>query len=285
MRHRSLTAVAIAAAAVTTLAACGNSETASDGGGDTDTQAPVTADGPLRVGASVTPHAEILNFVQEELAADAGLEIEVVEFTDYVQPNTALRDGSLEANYFQTIPYLEQFTLDHGGDYEWVEGVHIEPLGLYSESVDDVDDLPDEAVIGLANDPANLTRGLRLLADSGLITLAEGTEDNATELDVEDNPKNLRFQPLEAAQLPRSLADTDASVINGNYAIDAGLNPTEDAILLEDGEESPYANGLVTLPELVDDERIQQLTELLRSEEVREFIEGTYQDGSVVPAF
>ncbi|ASO18341.1 D-methionine transport system substrate-binding protein [Actinoalloteichus hoggarensis] len=274
-RLRDVTVLLAASAAV--LAGCGSEDAST-------TDEAASTDGPLRVGVSPVPHGEILEFIDQELAADAGLELEVVPFNDYVQPNTALQDGSLEANYFQTIPYLENFEIEHGGEYEWIEAVHLEPLGLYSESVESVDDLPDGATIGVSNDPANLNRGLQLLADNGLITLREGTEGQATEADVEDNPRNFEFAPLEAAQLAVSLQDTDASVINGNYAIDAGLSPADDSILLEEAEGNPNANGVVTTPALADDPRIATLVELLTSDDVRQFIEENY-DGGVLPSF
>ncbi|AOS61559.1 MetQ/NlpA family ABC transporter substrate-binding protein [Actinoalloteichus hymeniacidonis] len=274
-RVRQTTVLLAASAAV--LAGCGSEN-------GPDATEPGSTDGPLRVGVSPVPHGEILNFINEELAEEAGLELEVVEFTDYIQPNTALQEGSLEANYFQTVPYLDNFEIEHGGEYEWIEAVHLEPLGLYSESVESIDDLPDGATIGVSNDPANLNRGLQLLAANDLISLREGTEGQATEADVEDNPKNLEFAPLEAAQLPVSLADTDASVINGNYAIDAGLSPADDSILLEEAADNPNANGIVTTPALADDPRIATLVELLTSDEVRTFIEENY-DGGVLPSF
>ncbi|MGH3588876.1 MAG: MetQ/NlpA family ABC transporter substrate-binding protein, partial [Pseudonocardia sp.] len=163
-----------------------------------------------------------------------------------------------------------------------VAPVHLEPLGLYSRSVTDLATLPDGATVGIANDPANEARGLRLLAANGLITLEPGSESTATPRDIATNPKNLQFSELEAAQLPRSLDDTDASVVNGNYAIDAGLKPAQDALVLESAEGNPNANGLVTRPELQADPRIAALAELLRSPEVVSYIEQTY-NGAVLP--
>jgi D-methionine transport system substrate-binding protein len=277
MRLRSalLSTVAALTAAVT-LAACG--------GGAPDAAAPAATDpaAPLRVGVSPTPHGQILNYVADELAPARGLQIEVVEFTDYVQPNTALVDGSLDANYFQTVPFLEEFAADSGAQLEWIAPVHLEPLGLYSRGVTDLAALPDGATIGIANDPANEARGLRLLAANGLITLNPGSEQTATPRDIATNPKNLQFSELEAAQLPRSLEDTDASVVNGNYAIDAGLNPAQDALVLESAENNPNANGLVTRPELRSDPRIATLAELLQSPEVKTYIQQTFA-GAVIP--
>ena len=265
--------VAVATAAMLGLAACGGGEAELSG-----------ADEPLRVGASPVPHAQILRFVDEELAEDAGLDLEIVEFTDYVQPNVALEDGSLDANFFQTVPYLEEQEASAGYDFTALEPVHIEPLGLYSESLTDVADLPDGGTVAIPNDPTNAARALRLLEDNDLLTLADTGDAAPTALDIEDNPKNLEIQQVEAAQLPRSLADVDAAVINGNYAIDADLSPAEDALVLEEAEGNPNANLLVVRSGDEDDERISTLEDLLHSDEVRQYIEDTYA-GAVLPAF
>ena len=272
MRSR-LPLILAASAATALLAACG--------GGDAELSG---SDEPLRVGASPVPHAEILRFIDEELAEDAGLDLEIVEFTDYVQPNVALDDGSLDANYFQTVPYLEEQEANAGYDFTALEPVHIEPLGLYSETLTDVAALPDGATVAIPNDPTNAARALRLLEANDLLTLADTGENAPTALDIDENPKNLQIQEVEAAQLPRSLADVDAAVINGNYAIDADLNPAEDALVLEEAEGNPNANLVVVRSGDEDDERIQQLEELLHSDEVRQFIEDTYS-GAVLPAF
>ncbi|GGU72949.1 lipoprotein [Lentzea flava] len=256
---------ALIAVALTALSAC------SSGGSASDT---------LKVGVSPVPHAQILKYVADNLAAQKGLKIEVVEFTDYVQPNTALVDGSLDANYFQTVPYLQTFTKESGAKVDWVAPVHVEPLGLYSKKVKKLDELPQNAKVALANDATNETRGLKLLEANGLIKLK--AVDAPTVRDVAENPKNLQFVPLEAAQLPRSLEDTDASVINGNYAIDAGLKPATDSLALEKAEGNPNANGLVTRTELKNDKRIRDLAELLGSQQVKDYIKQTY-NGSVIP--
>ena len=276
MRLRSAVVSTVAAlAAVVTLAACG---------GSTPQQAAAPADpaAPLRVGVSPTPHGQILRYVAEQLAPARDLKIDVVEFTDYVQPNTALVDGSLDANYFQTVPYLDEFKATSGADLAWIAPVHLEPLGLYSRKVTGLAALPDGATIGIANDATNEARGLRLLAANGLITLNPGSDTTATPRDIATNPKNLQFSELEAAQLPRSLEDTDASVVNGNYAIDAGLSPAEDALVLEAAENNPNANGLVTRSELRADPRITTLAELLQSQEVKTYIQQNFA-GAVIP--
>ena len=272
MRSRSPLLLA-ATAATALLTSCG--------GGAAELSA---ADEPLRVGASPVPHAEILRHVDEELATDAGLDLEIVEFTDYVQPNVALDDGSLDANYFQTVPYLEEQEASAGYDFTPLAPVHIEPLGIYSSSLTDLAALPDGATVAIPNDPTNAARALRLLEANDLITLADTGEAAPTSLDIELNPKDLQISEVEAAQVPRSLADVDIAVINGNYAIEADLVPAEDALALEEAEGNPNANLLVVRAGDEEDERIRQLEELLHSDEVRQFIEQTYE-GAVIPAF
>lgn len=256
------------------------------------TDAPATAestaavDAPIHivVGVSPVPHADIINYVKENLAPAAGLDIEVVEFTDYVQPNLALADGTLDANFFQHLPYLTDFNAEHKTDLVSVAAVHIEPLGIYSKKISSLADVPDGAVVAIPNDATNGGRALNLLAANGLITLKEGLGYSATVTDITDNPKNLKITELEAAQLVRSLEDTTLSVINGNYALEGGLVPGKDALALESGEDNPYANSLVVKSGHEQDEGIQILCELLKSPEVKKFIEEKY-NGSVIPAF
>ena len=190
-----------------------------------------------------------------------------------MQPNVALDDGSLDANYFQTVPYLEEQEADAGYDFAPLAPVHIEPLGIYSESLPDLAALPDGATVAIPNDPTNAARALRLLEANGLITLADTGDAAPTSLDVQDSPKDLQISEVEAAQVPRSLADVDIAVVNGNYAIEADLVPAEDALALEEAEGNPNANLLVVRAGDEDDERIQQLEGLLHSDEVRRFIE------------
>jgi YaeC family lipoprotein len=177
------------------------------------------------------PHAEILAYVDENLAAEAGIDLEIVEYTDYVQPNVALSEGDLDANYFQHLPYFDAEVAEKGYEFTASPGIHIEPYGVYSESVASLDELPDGAQVAVPNDPSNQARALVLLENEGLLTLAD--VENPTIFDVADNPKNIELSELDAAQLPRSLQDVDAAVINGNFALEAGLVPTEDAIALE----------------------------------------------------
>ena len=237
----------------------------------------------VKVGATPVPHAEILQFVQDNLAGDYNLTIEIVEFTDYVQPNTALDEGELDANYFQHLPYLEDFNSEHGTELVPVVPVHIEPLGIYSSSITSLDEVEDGAVVGIPNDVTNGGRALKLLEANGLLTLDESV-DNPTVIDIVDNPKDLEIVELEAAQLGRSLQDTTISVINGNYALEAELTPAEDALALESGEDNPYANYLVVNAGDEKNPEIVLLGALLQSEDVRAFIEETYE-GSVIAAF
>ncbi|UUU20746.1 MetQ/NlpA family ABC transporter substrate-binding protein [Streptomyces sp. DSM 40750] len=269
-----LTTAVLAAGALTLgLTACG-------AGGDSASD----TSGPLVVAASPTPHAEILTFVKDNLAKDAGLDLEVREFTDYVTPNTATEDGSVGANYFQNQPYLDDFNKKRGTHIVPVVTVHLEPLGLYSKKVKSADALKSGATIAVPNDSVNEARALKLLEAGGIITLKDGVGNEATPADITNNPKNLKFKELEAAQTPRSLDDVDAAVVNGNYAIEADLSPAEDALVLESAKNNPYGNFLAVKEGDEDDPRVEKLAELLTSAEVKKFIEDKY-DGSVIPSF
>jgi D-methionine transport system substrate-binding protein len=271
----------LALVAVTSLAACGA------GGGDSS--APVADDKgvtTLVVGASPTPHAKILEFVDTNLAAKAGLDLDIKTFDDYVQPNVQLSEGTLDANYYQHLPYYEAQVKDRGYDFAHYEGVHIEPFALYSKKVEDVSELGNGAKVGINNDPSNQGRALALLSKAGVITLKAGKDaTNATIYDVDQNPKKLSFVETDPAQLVRSLDDLDAAVINGNYAIEAQLSPSKDAILVEDSEGNPYANFLAVQKKDEDNPALNKLDELLHSPEVKAYIEKTWSDGSVLPAF
>lgn len=238
----------------------------------------------VKIGASPVPHSEILAYVRDNLAAEAGLEIEIVEFTDYVQPNLALNDGQLDANFFQHLPYLEDFNAERGTDLVSVAGIHIEPLGIYSKTLTNLDDVPDGAVVTIPNDATNGGRALNLLAANALISLKADAGFSATVADIIDNPKNLKITELEAAQLVRALDDAALAVINGNYALEGGLVPSKDALALESGENNPYVNILAVKKGNENNEAIQKLVELLTSPEVKAFIEEKYT-GSVLPAF
>ncbi|MEW9556026.1 MetQ/NlpA family ABC transporter substrate-binding protein [Nonomuraea sp. NPDC050783] len=280
MKIRSIAGVV---ALALSLAACGSSQSATDAGTGAGTKTAESADTVLKVGASPVPHAEILNFVKENLAPAAGLKLEIVEFTDYVQPNVQLDEGQLSANFFQHKPYLDDFNASKGTKLSFVTPVHLEPLGLYSKKITALSALASGATVALPNDATNLGRALKLLADNGVITLKEGAGTAATERDVTGNPKKLQFKPLEAAQLPRSLDDVDAAVINGNYALEAGLKPASQALVLEKSEGNPYVNGLVVQAGHEKDANIVTLGKLLRDPKVKEFIQQKYQ-GSVIAA-
>jgi D-methionine transport system substrate-binding protein len=267
------TAVLAAGALTLGLTACGSSDSDSS-----DTS------GPLVVAASPVPHAEILTYVKDNLAKDAGLDLEVREFTDYVTPNTATEDGSVDANYFQNQPYLDDFNKKNGTHIVPVVTVHLEPLGLYSSKVKSADDLKSGATVAVPNDSVNEARALKLLDANGIITLKDGVGNEATPADIVKNPKKLTFKELEAAQTPRSLNDVDAAVINGNYAIEADLKPAEDALVLESADDNPYGNFLAVKEGGEDDPRVKKLAELLTSPEVKKFIEDKYA-GSVIASF
>lgn len=253
-----------------------------------DAEGPATDDSgvtKITVGASPTPHAKILEYVDKELAPEAKIDLEIKTFDDYVQPNVQLSEGTLDANYYQHLPYYEEQVKDRGYDFAHYEGIHIEPFALYSDKVKDLKDLPQGGTIGINNDPSNQGRALQLLADNDVITLEEGKDaTNATIFDVDDNPKGLKFKETDAAQLARSLQDLDAAVINGNYAIEADLS-TKDALAVEDGKDSPYANFLAVQSANKDNAGLKKLDELLHSPEVRKYIEQTWPKGEVLPAF
>lgn len=268
------TAVLAAGALTLGLSACGS---------DKDSAASDSS-GPLVVAASPTPHAEILDYVKDHLAKKAGLDLQVKEFTDYITPNTATQDGSVDANYFQNQPYLDDFNKKRGTTIVPVVTVHLEPLGLYSHKVKSVDALKSGATVAIPNDTVNEARSLKLLASKGLITLKDGVGSEATPSDITANPKKLSFKEVEAAQTVRSLDDVDAAVINGNYAISAGIKPAKEALFLESAKNSPYGNFLAVKKGNEKDPRVVKLAKLLTSPEVKKFIEDKYQ-GSVVASF
>lgn len=236
----------------------------------------------LKVGATPVPHADILNVVQPMLAKQ-GVDLKIVEFSDYVQPNLALSDKDLDANFFQHLPYLETFAKDRGLKLISAGSVHIEPMGVYSKKVKNLADLKKRASVGIPNDPTNGGRALQVLASNGLIKMKEGVGVNGTPLDIVDNPENIRIVEVEAATLPRALDDLDAAVINSNFALGANLNPSKDAIAIE-SKDSPYANVIAV--RAGDEKRpaIEALMKSLHSPEVKKFIEDKY-NGAVVPAF
>ncbi|MFR5601029.1 MAG: MetQ/NlpA family ABC transporter substrate-binding protein [Lachnospiraceae bacterium] len=272
------------AAAATTEAAA-SEETAA--AGETAEAAAETPKETVKivVGASPAPHAEILEAAKAVLA-EQGYELEVKEYVDYIQPNMALDSGDLDANYFQHYPYLESFNAENGTDLVSAAAIHYEPFGIYAGQTASLEELPDKAVVAVPNDTTNEARALLLLEAQGLIKLKEGADLNATKNDIVENPKNLEIYELEAAQIPRSMGDVDIAVINGNYAIEAGLKVT-DALAIEDSESiaaTTYGNIIAVQAGHEKDEAVLALIDALTSDAVKEFIETTYE-GAVVPLF
>jgi D-methionine transport system substrate-binding protein len=277
-----LALILVISIAIVGLAGCSAKPAEQAAGAAAPAAAPAPAPTVIKVGATPVPHAEILNFVKPILEKE-NIKLEVVEFTDYIQPNTALADKELDANFFQHQPYLDTFNKERGLNLVSIGAVHVEPLGLYSKTVKAVADLKDGATIAIPNDPSNASRALLLLQSNGLIKLKGGGSITSTEKDVVENPKNLKIQLAEAAQLPRVLEDVDAAVINTNYALPANLNPTKDALIIE-GKDSPYANIVAVRSGDENRPELKKLIEALNSPEVKKFIEDKYQ-GAIVPAF
>ena len=271
--RRSLLAGAAGIVAATSLAACSSGEGAA-GSAAEESQV-------LRVAASPSPHAEILNDFAAERLAEQGITLEVKEYTDYILPNQDTSSGEVDCNYFQHINYLNNYNEENGTDLVNAGKIHFEPMGVFSDKHADLGDIADGALIAVPNDATNEGRALLLLQEQGLITLAEDAGITATPNDIVDNPHNLEFSEQEAAMLPSTLADVDFAVINGNYAIDAGLT-LEDAVAQESsGSEAianEYANVIATTPELEDDERVTALVEVLQTDDFKQFLADTYGD-------
>ena len=232
------------------------------------------------VGATPEPHAALLSLVVDDLAAQ-GITLEVKEFTDYVTPNDAVEYGEIDANYFQHIPYLESFNTEHGYHLVNAGGIHVEPIALYSKKYSSLSDIPNGAVIAIPNDPTNEGRALLLLQSAGLIKLKDNAGLEAIPLDIVENPKNLKFSEIEAATLPRILSDVDAAVINGNYAIPAGLVATRDGLYVE-GADSPYVNVIAVKAGNENNPAVKALVEALKSDEVKAYVAEHYKNGEVV---
>lgn len=269
---------------VALLAACGNSsdtKTSTDNAasGDGDKAAETVT---LKVGASPVPHAEILEHIKPELAKE-GVNLEIVQFSDYILPNTQLAEKALDANFFQTQSYLDVQNEKNGTDLVSVASVHIEPFAGYSKKIKSIDELADGATVAIPNDPTNTARALLLLQKEGLIKLKDGADITATERDVTENKKNLKFLPIEAAAIPRQLEEVDLGMINANYALEAGLSPGKDA-LFKEASDVPYANLLVTRQDNKDSDAIKKLIAALNSDDTKKFIEEKYK-GEIIPAF
>lgn len=237
----------------------------------------------LTVGATPVPHAAILNLLVDDLAKQ-GITLKVVEFTDYVTPNEAVESGQIDANYFQHVPYQETFNKDKGFHLVAVAGIHVEPIALYSKKIAKLADLPDGATIAIPNDPTNEGRALLLLQSAGLVTVKKDAGLTATPVDLTANKKNFKFKEIEAASIPRVLQDVDAAIINGNYALAAGLTAAKDGLLVE-GKDSPYVNILTVKAGNEKDPRIVALVKALKSQKVKDYILKTYPNGDVVPVF
>ena len=258
------------------LTACGNKDQ-KPAGGETTT---------IKVAATPAPHAEILE-VAKEILAEEGITLEIVEFTDYIQPNMATESGDVMANYFQHVAYLESFNADNGTHLVNVADIHYEPYGLYPGKTATIADLAEGAKIAVPNDPSNEARALLLLEAEGLIKLKEGAGLMATKLDVVENPLKIDIVEMEAAQLPGALSSVDMAVINGNYAIEAGLSVSKNAVATEDATSEAagkYANILVVKEGNESNEAVVALINALKSEAVRTYINENY-DGAVVPLF
>ncbi|WP_215523723.1 MetQ/NlpA family ABC transporter substrate-binding protein [Varibaculum prostatecancerukia] len=270
---KKIIAAAGAAGLALSLAACGGSSA----GGDTK----------LIVGASPNPHAKILRYVADNLAKKQGIELEIKEYTDYVQPNEALNSGDLDANYYQTVPYFDENTAKNNWQFDHGKGIHLEPLGIYSEKLKDIKDLKDGAKIGIINDPTNQARALKLLADNGLIKLPKDEKQQKVSViakSKEYNPRGFELPEVEGAQLVRALADLDVAVINGNFAQLGGKKPSE-ALILESTKNNPALNILAWKKDSEKVEAIKKLDTLLHSPEVKAYIEKTWPDKSVLPGF
>ena len=239
----------------------------------------------LKVGANITPHAEILE-VAKPILAEQGITLEIVRLEDSVTPNTGVIEGSLDANYFQHVPSLEQFNKENGSDLVSVGAVHYEPFGIYAGRVKDLKDLQEGAVIAVPNNVTNEARALLLLAQEGIIKLKDDAGINATVEDIVENPLNIQFKELAPEQLVAALPDVDVAVINGNYAIEGGLHVSQAlAVEANDGlAAQTYGNIIATSPDKADDPAVKALVEVLQGPEVAKFIEDTY-DGAVVPLF
>ncbi|XXM70462.1 MetQ/NlpA family ABC transporter substrate-binding protein [Lysinibacillus sphaericus] len=264
---------AVAAASIFGLAACGN-----DSGAGSDEK-------ELVVGASNVPHAEILEQVKPILE-EKGIDLQIETYQDYILPNKDLDNGDIDANYFQTIPYMElQMKDNEGYDFVNAGGIHIEPIGVYSKKYKSLEDLPDGATILMSNSVSDHGRILSLLEKKGLITLKDGVENTQAQIeDIEENPRNLKFDyEYEAGMLPQMYENEegDAVVINSNYAIDAGLKPLEDSIAIEDTD-SPYVNVITVNKGDEDKEEVKELVKALRSKKIQDFINKEW-DGAVVP--
>lgn len=272
---------------LTSLVACNNStgntnNDKAETGSETKTETQADDDNKIIIGVSPVPHAEITEALKDEFAKE-GLDVEVKVFDDYVQPNLALDQGDIDANFFQHIPYLINFAKERGINLENLGSVHIEPMGLYSDKIKSLDELKDGDEVLIPSDPSNGRRALLLLEKNGLITLKDDTKEDITEKDIDQNTKNLKFTPIEAANIPNVYKDAALAAINTNFALGAGLNPSADALALED-KDSPYANIIAVRKGDETKDKFQKLIKVFQSDACKKFIEDTYK-GEIYPAF
>lgn len=266
------------------LIGCGSDGDTSNKGNDSTVESNLEDDKVIKVGVSPEPHASIME-VAKPLLEEKGYTVEIIEFNDYVLPNTAVEEGELDANYFQHIAYLNSFNEEKGTHLTYTAEIHLEPMGAFSNKYNSVDEVKDGATVAIPDDTSNEARALRLLAAAGLIEINDG--ELITVADITSNPKNLKFKELEAATLPRVLEEVDIAVINGNYALEAGLDVNKDAFYAEDKDANSLKerrNVLAVKEGKENTQKIKDLTEALTSKEVKEFIEKEY-NGAVVPVF
>ena len=300
---KKLISATLAASLALSLAACGSSAStdsvaasseaastestaASSEAAESTAETSELAGTTLKVAASPPPHAEILN-AAKDILAEQGIDLEVIEFTEYVQPNLVTESGEVDANYFQHKPYLDGFNVEQGTHLVSVGPVHYEPLGIYPGKSSDLENIADGATIAIPSDTTNEARALQLLATQGLITVRDDAGLTATINDITENPHNIKFEEIEAAQLPRTVQDVDFAVINGNYALAAGFSVKNDALATEDASSEAaqtYANILAVKEGRENDPAIQALYAALTSDKVKDYINSTY-DGAVVPIF
>ena len=288
MKKKLLSLIATAVLTLS-LVGCGSDNTkktaaaADTSNVETTTAAPAAESTTIRVGANITPHAEILE-VAKPILKEKGITLEIVQLEDSITPNTGVIEGSLDANYFQHVPYLEQFNKENGSDLVSIGAIHYEPFGIYAGRTKDLKDLQEGALVAVPNNVTNEARALLLLAQEGLLTLKEGAGINATVEDITENPKNIQFKELAPEQLVSALPDVDVAVINGNYAIEGGLHVSQAlAVEANDGlAAKTYGNIIATSPAKQNDASLKVLVEVLQGQEVKDFINGKY-DGAVVP--
>lgn len=270
---RKITLLITSALLLIILAACNNSDNSNEEKSKTTT---------LKVGASSVPHAELLEYLADDIEKD-GVKLKIEIVSDAIQTNRATEEGQLDFNFFQHTPYLNQSNKESGFHLVNVGGVHIEPFGVYSKKIKDINELPKNAKVAVPKDVTNFSRALQLFAANGIIELDSKKDGDFTIEDIKKNDKNIEFVGVDSALLNRSLEDVDAAAINTNYALEGGLNPKDDALIIE-GPESPYVNIVVTHEDRKDDENIKKVVKWLTSDKAKQFIESKYE-GAVVPAF